>query len=57
MKSKHENLEDMVKGEIQTLITVDSPNLMEIFEVFEDKYQYYIVTELLRGPPLVSYLK
>ena len=57
MKNKHNNLEHMIKEEIQTLTIVDSPNLMEIFEVFEDKYQYYIVTELLRGPSLVSYLK
>jgi len=37
---------------MKTLRAVDHPNVMEVYEIFEDKEKYYIATELLRGGQL-----
>lgn len=31
---------------------MDHPNIVKIFEYFEDKKRYYIITELLKGGEL-----
>lgn len=47
-------IESLVNSEIDSLAKLDSPNIEKIYEVFEDKYKYYIVTEVLKGPTLIK---
>jgi calcium-dependent protein kinase len=35
---------------------MDSPYILRILEVFQDKFKYYIVTELLKGITLMDYV-
>ena len=42
---------------MKTLKVVDHPNIMEVYEIFEDKDKYYIATELLRGGQLDARLR
>jgi len=39
-------------AEVQILTTLDHANIMKIFEMFEDKNKYYIVSEFLEGGEL-----
>lgn len=38
--------------EIEILKNLDHPNILRLYEVFEDKKQYYLVTELCLGGEL-----
>jgi len=38
--------------EIQILTTLDHPNILRVYEMYEDKNKYYIVTEFLEGGEL-----
>jgi len=40
---------DLYFEELQTLKKLDHPNILKIYEVFEDKNQYYVVTEYCKG--------
>jgi len=42
-------------NEINMLITVDHPNILKYYERFEDKHNYYIVTEFCEGGELINY--
>jgi len=39
-------------SEVQILTNLDHPNIMKIYEMYEDKNKYYIVTEFLEGGEL-----
>jgi len=39
-------------SEVQILTTLDHPYILKVFEMFEDKNKYYIVTEYLEGGEL-----
>ena len=39
-------------NEINILKELDHPNIVKIFEYYEDKQNYYIVTEICRGGEL-----
>jgi calcium-dependent protein kinase len=40
---------DLYFEELQTLKKLDHPNILKIYEVFEDKNQFYVVTEYCKG--------
>lgn len=40
------------RHEISILKKLDHPNIIKLFEVFEDKDRYYLVTELCKGGEL-----
>merc|ERR1719343_1777373 len=42
--------------EISTLVSLDHPNCMKIFEWFEDQRVLHIVTELIAGKTLTHYV-
>ena len=41
-----------IKDELRILQQVDHPNIMKVYEILEDKANYYIITELLEGGQL-----
>ena len=43
---------DSFKNEVATLKVLDHPNILKLFEVFEDKKKYFLVTELCLGGEL-----
>lgn len=40
------------KYEISILKKLDHPNILKLYEVFEDEKKYYLVTELCKGGEL-----
>lgn len=50
-------VEGLVNSEVEALAKLDSPNVEKLYEVFEDKYKYYMVHELLQGPNLLAYIE
>ena len=54
---KHANtIDKLVNTEVDMLAKLDSPNILRIIEIYEDKYKYYIITELLTGPSLLHHI-
>jgi len=47
------DLQDFVQ-ETNMLRTIPHPNIVQIYEMFEDEVQFYIVTELFEGGDLFS---
>ena len=47
---------DRLKNEVSTLISCDHPNIIKIFEIFENKEYLYIVMELCNGGELFDYI-
>jgi calcium-dependent protein kinase len=45
---------EMLMNEFSILKTADHPNIVKIFEMYEDVSAYYIVTELLAGGELLD---
>ena len=43
-------------NEIEMLKTVDHPNILKYYECFEDKHNYYIVTEFCAGGELINFI-
>jgi len=41
--------EEKFLNEIEILKNLDHPNILRIFEVFNDEKRYYIVTEICTG--------
>lgn len=39
----------MIKNEIQILKQVDHPNIIKLFEFFEDDENFYLITEYCEG--------
>ena len=44
--------EQNFKYEINILKELDHPNIIKLFEIFEDEKKYYLVTELCKGGEL-----
>ena len=44
--------EELFKNEIEILKKLDHPNLLKIYEFYEDAKRYYLVTELCSGKEL-----
>ena len=44
--------EKAFQEEIKILCTLDHPNILKLYEVFQDEKRYYIVTELCKGGEL-----
>ena len=44
--------QDRIFAEIQILKGLDHPNVLKIFEAYQDDKKIYIVTEILRGGEL-----
>ena len=44
--------EESFKHEISILKRLDHPNILKLYEVFEDTKRYYLVTELCKGGEL-----
>ncbi len=55
LAKKESNALDMLMDEFEALLKLDSPNVMKIYDVFEDDHKYYIVTDLMQGPTLMEY--
>ena len=45
-------MEESFKTEVATLKILDHPNILKLYEVFEDKKKYFLVTELCKGGEL-----
>ena len=41
-----------IERELDILMKIDHPNLIRLFEIFEDEHHYHIVTELCKGGEL-----
>ena len=54
LKKKHMSKKEIevLMNEITVLKELDHPNIVKIFEYFEDKQNFYIVTEICRGGEL-----
>ena len=50
------NDHDQLHNEFNNLKDLDHPNILKIFELFEDEKRYYIVTELCKGGELFDEL-
>jgi len=44
--------EELFKHEVTILKKLDHPNILKLYEVFEDDKRYYLVTELCKGGEL-----
>jgi calcium-dependent protein kinase len=53
-KSKYKTPSEikMIKNEIQIMKAVDHPNIVRLYEFYEDDESFYIITELCNGGPL-----
>ena len=51
-KALAEDERKKLKNEAEILSQMDHPNIIKLFEMFEDKKYYYIITELLTGGEL-----
>jgi calcium-dependent protein kinase len=47
----------IIQNEIQILRSVDHPNILKLYEVFEDDETYQIVTDMMRGGSLADDLE
>eukprot|EP01022_Parablepharisma_sp_SALTPOND_P016793 TRINITY_DN2545_c0_g1_i1.p2 TRINITY_DN2545_c0_g1~~TRINITY_DN2545_c0_g1_i1.p2 ORF type:complete len:359 (-),score=36.97 TRINITY_DN2545_c0_g1_i1:610-1686(-) len=56
LAKQYSKMLDMLMSEFNTLAQLDSPNVMKIFEIFEDRHKYYIVTEVMHGPSLLDHI-
>lgn len=43
-------------NEVQLLKSMDHPNIMKIFEFYEDRTHYFLVTEYCKGGELFDFL-
>ena len=46
-----------MEGEFATLRLLDHPNIVKVFEVYEDRGHWYLVTEFCQGGELFQQLK
>jgi calcium-dependent protein kinase len=56
MKSKVKNMFHLMKQEIFALKRADHPNIVRLYEVFEDDKYLHIVMDLCQGKDLLVYL-
>ena len=48
---------DMIQNEIEILKICQHPNILKLYDVIENHEKLYIITELIEGPELYSYLE
>ena len=48
---------EMLRGEIINLKKLDHPNILKMYEFFEDEKRYYIVTDICKGGELFDEIK
>ena len=46
-----------LKHEIEILRILDHPNIMKLFEIYEDEKRYYLVSELCSGVELFELIQ
>lgn len=56
IKTKVERKLELLRRELEILKTVDHPNIIRLYEVYEDKKYLHLVTELCTGGDLLDYL-
>lgn len=56
IKSKVDRKLDPLRRELEILKTVDHPNIIKLYEVYEDKKYLHLVTEICTGGDLLDYL-
>ena len=56
MKNDVKELHDDLIDEIEVLRSVDHPGIIKIFEFFEDRKRFFIVSELYVGGDLYQYI-
>ncbi|OMJ95960.1 hypothetical protein SteCoe_514 [Stentor coeruleus] len=54
-KTKVKNINNLIR-EIEMLRLLDHPNIIKVYEAFEDEYDYHIVMELCTGRELLEYV-
>lgn len=53
---EHDSEMDLLANEFNIMMTVDHPNIVRLYEVYEDQKYIYFVMECLRGPTLLQVL-
>jgi len=43
-------------AEVDILISLDHPNIVKLYEFYEDTTQYHLVTELVKGGELFDFI-
>ena len=51
-ENMHKEIREELSNEIDILSKLDHPNIIKIFEFFEDKHYFYIIMELCQGGEL-----
>ena len=54
MLSQAEIYETLMKQELEVLEKTDHPHITRVFELLEDKRQYYVIMELMPGGNLLE---
>ncbi|EAR92243.2 calmodulin-domain kinase (macronuclear) [Tetrahymena thermophila SB210] len=49
--------EKQVLNEIKILSKLDHPNIIKLYEYYQDRYAYYLIFELLLGGQLIEYIQ
>ena len=57
MKNDVKELHDDLIDEIEVLRSVDHPGIIKVFEFFEDRKRFFIISELYVGGDLYQYIK
>ena len=52
----HPVLHKLMRQELEVLANVNHPNIMRIYELFEDDINYYIISEIIAGGELFNYV-
>jgi calcium-dependent protein kinase len=56
VRGPSQNSEDRLRREVRMLSSLDHPNILKLYEVYEDKLYFYLVSEALTGGYLMDYL-
>jgi calcium-dependent protein kinase len=54
--AENEIYEKLIENELNVLATANHPNIMRVYELLQDDFNYYIVTEFLEGGELMGRL-
>ena len=57
MRNDVKELHDDLIDEIEVLRSVDHPGIIKVFEFFEDRKRFFIISELYVGGDLYQYIK
>ena len=56
VKGPSRNNQDRLRREVEMLSRLDHPNILKLYELYEDKLYFYLVSEALTGGYLLDYL-